>query len=109
MEREFLAVIDKTKSLMSERRYEECEAELCTAMFQFPHDAVPHNLMGLMLEKENLHEEAMKHFRAALALDPTYLPAAWNLECFGDYVSPHPCAYRESDCVKTKGKKSEGR
>lgn len=98
MEKELISTIEQVRELMHERKYEECEALISTAMFEYPHDAVPHNLMGLMLEYKGFHAEAMKHFRAAYALDPSYRPAKWNLDCFGGFTMPHPCAYFESDC-----------
>ncbi|MPN31218.1 hypothetical protein SDC9_178692 [bioreactor metagenome] len=39
----------------------------------------------------------MKHFRAAWALDPTYIPARQNLDCYGTFFSNGKCAYDESD------------
>lgn len=42
---------------------------------------------------------AMKHFRAAWALDPTYLPARQNMDSF--YPSDK-WAYNESDCPQEK-------
>lgn len=98
MEKELMPAIMQAQELIRERRYKECEAVICAAMFEYPHDAVPHNLMGLLLESRNCHVEAMKHFRASYALDPTYKPAAWNLDCFGSFTRPHPCAYFEEDC-----------
>ncbi len=98
MEKDLVSTIEQAKELISEKKYLECEALICAAMFDYPHDAVPHNLMGLMLESRDCHVEAMKHFRAAYALDPTYKPSSWNLECFGTFTMPHPCAYFAHDC-----------
>jgi len=98
MEKDLISTIEQAKELISERKFKECEALICTAMFEYPHDAVPHNLMGLMLENKNSHAEAMKHFRAACALDPTYRPSSWNLECFGNFTMPHHYAYFDKDC-----------
>ncbi len=39
----------------------------------------------------------MKHFRAAWALDPTYLPASHNLNTYGTFFSNGSCAFDESD------------
>lgn len=98
MEKELTSTIQQAKNLISQKKYRECEALICTAMFEHPHDAIPHNLMGLLLEQENQHTDAMKHFRAAADLDPTYEPAEWNLESFGGFVMYRWCAYFESDC-----------
>ena len=63
--------------------------------------------MGIVLEKENEHVEAMKHFRAAWALDPTYLPARVNMEQYAGFSTVGRIdAYDESDCpgeeIKTR-------
>jgi hypothetical protein len=97
------------KFLISERRFEECEALISTAMFENPHSAVPHNLMGLMLEEKNCHTQAMNHFRAAWALDPTYKPAAWNLNCFGTVFRTCEPVYTDSEfeVMEREGKKNK--
>ena len=52
--------------------YEKCKEKIMRAMSEFPHAAEPHNLMGIVLEKEGNHVTAMRHFRAAWELDPAY-------------------------------------
>lgn len=98
MESDLMPTIKQARELIAGKKYKECEALLSTAMFEHPHDAVPHNLMGLLLESQDRHGEAMKHFRAAYALDPTYRPSSWNMECFGSFTMPHACAYLAVDC-----------
>ena len=98
MDEEMLDLISKAKDMIGRREFDACEALLSTAMFQSPHSAVPHNLMGLLLEKKRKHEDAMKHFRAANALDPTYAPARWNLEGFAEFYKTRADAYFASDC-----------
>jgi len=86
--------------------YDKCEELIGTSMGKFPHAPEPHNLMGILLEKKGDHLTAMKHFRAAWALDPTYIPARQNLECYGTFYSSGKCAYDESDCkVEEKDRK----
>lgn len=80
--------------------YRECERLISDAMGKYPHAAEPHNLFGVILEKEGDHLAAMKHFRAAWALDPTYLPARQNLDSFGTFFSLGRTAYDESDCLE---------
>ena len=65
-----------------------------------PHDAQPHNLMGIIAESRNDHVQAMKHFRAAWALDPTYRPARINMERYGSFSGqmPRP-VYDETECA----------
>lgn len=89
------------KTFIVDGNYESAEKNIIAAMAENPHDAVPHNLMGILLEHENDHMLAMKHFRAAWALDPTFRPARFNMDkygvCFGsDRYKPD--AYEDADC-----------
>ncbi len=90
------------RELVSKREYQKCEPLISDAMGKYPHSPEPHNLIGVMLEKMGDHLTAMKHFRAAWALDPTYLPARQNLDSFGTFFSTGRCAYDESDCPEEK-------
>ena len=47
---------------------------ICRSMARYPHAPQPHNLLAIVLEKTGKHNIAMRHFQAALALDPEYLP-----------------------------------
>ena len=98
MEEELQDLVAEAKGMIGRREFEACEALLATAMFQNPHSAVPHNLMGLLLEKRRKHEDAMKHFRAANALDPAYEPSRWNLEAYAEFYKTRSDAYYASDC-----------
>lgn len=98
METEFLSTIQDVRKLIGQNCCSECEAVIATAMFEHPHAAVPHNLMGLLYEHEGLHLQAMRHFRAAYALDPTYLPASRNMNCYGILYRKGRPAYCEADC-----------
>ena len=80
--------------------YEKCVELIREAMSECPDAPEPHNLLGVVLESEGDHSEAMRHFRAACALDPTYLPAQQNLEHFGTFFAQGKCAYDEDDCPK---------
>ncbi|MDL2258665.1 hypothetical protein LJC42_05880 [Eubacteriales bacterium OttesenSCG-928-K08] len=95
---EMLALCSATKTLIKQQNYEECEQRLCDAMSRYPHSPVPHNLMGIVLEKQDCHTNAMRHFRAAYALDPNYSPARHNLDHYGTFFHKSDCAYDESDC-----------
>ncbi len=90
---------DTVKDLIGMQDYQTCENMICQAMGSYPHAPQPHNLIGILLEKKGDHSCAMKHFRAAWALDPTYLPARQNLECYGTFFSKGRCAYDEKDCI----------
>lgn len=78
--------------------YQECLMMILKAMSAYPDAPQPHNLYGVLLEKRGDHVGAMKHFRAAYALDPTYLPARYNLELYGTLSTFGRCAFDESDC-----------
>ncbi|MPN32980.1 hypothetical protein SDC9_180463 [bioreactor metagenome] len=68
-------------------------------MSRFPHEPHPHNLMGILLANKGDHISAVKHFRAAWSLDPTYLPAKYNLNQYTDFFrSRRIDAYSEEDC-----------
>jgi lipoprotein NlpI len=78
---------------------QKCFSCVIDAMSKYPHSPQPHNLIGVLLVKEGNHAQAMKHFRAAWALDPTFIPARWNLENFGTFYSSGKFALDEEDCV----------
>lgn len=90
------------RELASTGRYPEGEQMVLEAMQKYPNAAQPHNLLGILLEKQGDHLTAMKHFRAALDLDPAYLPAQLNLERYSAFVLDGTCAYDTSDCPKAK-------
>lgn len=88
------------RALVAQRHFSEAEDEAAHAMAAAPHDAQPHNLMGIIAESRNDHVQAMKHFRAAWALDPTYRPARINMERYGSFSGqmPRP-VYDETECA----------
>lgn len=92
----------KVRNLVEERRYKDCYKLISEAMKSNPHAAEPHNLMGILMEREGRHTDAMKHFRASWGLDPTYLPARYNMEVFGKIFSFKKGAYDEKDCSSLK-------
>lgn len=86
------------RTLIARAEYAKCEKKIRKAMEEDPHSAVPHNLMGILLEQQCQHTLAMKHFRAAAALDPTYIPARYNMEQFGTQPFGVRCAFCEDNC-----------
>lgn len=80
-------IINMVKELIKDKKYEQCEEYIGKVIGKYPHSPEPHNLMGILFEKQNDHENAMKHFRVAWDLDSTYLPARYNIENFGDFFS----------------------
>ena len=73
------------KSFLQKNEIKKAEEEICYAMYLHPHASAPHNLMGILLEKLGDHTKAMQHFRVAIDLDPTYLPAKENLYTFAEF------------------------
>ena len=90
------------RELIGIQEYQKCESLICSAMGKYPHAPEPHNLIGILLEKRGDHLTAMKHFRAAWAIDPTYIPARQNLDYYGEFFSNGKYAYDESDCPMEK-------
>ncbi len=91
-------MIIKIHDLIDNREFHKCDELLRTIMAQYPHEPHPHNLYGIFLEKQGKHADAMKHFRAAWSLDPTYLPARYNMENYGGFSTKRKPAYNEEDC-----------
>lgn len=71
-------------AMVEDENYIEGEEKVRKAMCLYPHSPIPHNLMGILMAKQKNHLLALKHFRAAYALDPTYLPARNNLDQYTD-------------------------
>lgn len=93
--------IENIKEYIKNREFEKAEQEIKLVLDEYPHTAIPYNLYGILFEKKCEHVEAMKHFRAAYALDPTYLPARYNMEQYenidNNFANP---AFDENDCIK---------
>lgn len=77
--------------------YEAADLEIRNAMKNDPDSGVPHNLMGILQEHRRNHVGAMKHFRAAWALEPTLLCARWNLDVYGGGNRLVKCAYVDDE------------
>lgn len=88
----------EVREAVAHGNYTACMDRVCNSMAAYPDAPQPHNLMGILLEKQGNHTEAMRHFRAAWALDPTYTPAEENLETYATFYSHGQCAFDESDC-----------
>lgn len=85
------------KEKLVQKQYAECINAICKVMHDYPHAPQPHNWLGLILEENGDHAVAMKHFRAAWALDPTYLPARINLEVYGTFNHSSKSVFDEDD------------
>ena len=85
------------KAFVKNEDFESGMDLICKSMASYPHSPQPHNLLAIVLEKTGNHYLAMKHFQAALALDPEYLPAKFNLKTYGTFFAHGNCAFDESD------------
>lgn len=92
----------KVRALVAEEEYGQCIQLICEAMVHSPHAPHPHNLMGIVLERQGDHAMAMRHFRAARALDPAYAPALHNLDAYGTFFSHGKCAFDEKDVAPSQ-------
>jgi len=89
------------KEYVEKNDWAACMEQIPKYMELYPDSAVPHNLMGIVLESQGKHPEAMKHFRAAWSLDSTFVPANRNMDAYSMYdrkgeVEP---AYTMEDCM----------
>lgn len=96
---ELANLCDRVKEHLSKNAYKACMEDICEAMYLYPNSPEPHNLMGILMEKQMNHIGAMKHFRAALDLDPTYLPARENMMDYaGMEMSMSRFRFHWADC-----------
>lgn len=89
---------NQVRALINNEEYDACYELIVEEMKKSPHAPEPHNLLGMLLEKRREHVLAMKHFRVAWDLDPTYLPARHNLELYGSFTPIGVGAFDEGDC-----------
>lgn len=76
----FEDVVEFAKKCILVKEYEKAEEYLKKSIVEAADSAIPHNLLGVLSEFRGDISTAQKHYRAALALDPTYKPADKNLE-----------------------------
>lgn len=105
-EEELHSLCATIKELVHAGKYQDSKKLIYDAMGTYPHAPEPHNLIGVLLEMEGDHSAAMNHFRAALALDPTYLPARQNLYSFGTFFSIGKYIFDTSDCSEDESVES---
>ena len=91
----------KVKKYIEEKDGDSCMELIPRYMERYPNSAVPHNLLGIVLESQGHHPDAMRHFRAAWSLDPTFLPASQNIDAYSLYDSEKDVkpAYTVDDCL----------
>lgn len=75
----FGSVMSFAKGCISRRDFDKAYIFLQRAIGMEPMKPEPYNLLGALLEIKGDMLEALKFYRAALAIDPTYKPADENL------------------------------
>jgi len=78
--KDFDSHLEFAKACINKGEYETALEYLQKAMDIDPSRPEPLNLMGVFLELQGNRLEALKRYRAALGLDPTYEPARKNLD-----------------------------
>ena len=96
---ELAALCATVRRLAGSGNFAECEKQIADIMSIYPHAPQPHNLMGVLFEMRNDHTTAIKHFRAAWSLDPTYIPARHNLDNFASFYSEKRFVFDEDDLL----------
>ena len=91
----------KVKKYVEEKDWDSCMELIPRYMERYPNSAVPHNLLGIVLESQGHHPDAMRHFRAAWSLNPTFMPASQNIDAYSLYDSEKDVkpAYTVDDCL----------
>ena len=72
--------IEYAKICILKKDYEKAITNLIKSIAENMDSAEPHNLLGVLAESKNDILLAIKHYKAALDLEPTYKPAQKNLE-----------------------------
>jgi DNA-binding NtrC family response regulator len=77
---DYASFIELAKRYISERDFSTARELTKKAISFDPSRPEAYNLLGVLLEIDHQSLEAQKFYRAALDIDPTYKPAAGNLE-----------------------------
>jgi DNA-binding response OmpR family regulator len=75
----FQECVEYAKRMLTERNWSEADVYLKKAIGVDPLKPEPWNLIGVMLEMQGQLLEALRMYRGALAVDPSYQPAQGNL------------------------------
>ena len=77
---DYRTLIEICKRAIQDGRFEEAGEVARRAIARDPAQPEAYNLFGAILEIRGDSQEALKFYRAALDIDPTYQPARANLE-----------------------------
>lgn len=76
---QFLLNLRQAKRALNRREFDEAEVYLKQAIALNAHSAEAHNLMGVLHELRNEHDESYRSYKAALKADRHYEPAMHNM------------------------------
>lgn len=97
-EKDLKKICLEVKKHLEKGEIEEAKEAIQKIFDEYSDSPIPHNLLGILWEKKGCHAKAMRHFRAAWALDPSYIPARCNLEKYESIFPEGNFAYTEDDC-----------
>lgn len=103
-QKELNELIQNVKAIVLTNEYESALELIRRAMQDYPHCAIPHNLMGIVMEKQGEKKLAMAHYRAAYSLESIYLPARCNMERMASMNHKTTYAFDEDDCPSFQSK-----
>lgn len=86
-EKDYDTLILRAKAAINERNFDLAETLLKQAVNLVEENAEPYNLLGVLAEMRGKSSRAMKMYRAALDIDPSYKPAQDNIERASDFSS----------------------
>jgi DNA-binding NtrC family response regulator len=78
-ETEYETFIEQAKKMIQDNNIEQAKEQLKQALACKPASAASFNLLGAISEIQGDATEALKRYRAAMALDPSYKPAEENI------------------------------
>ncbi|MGL4345835.1 MAG: hypothetical protein ACRCTE_11605 [Cellulosilyticaceae bacterium] len=75
----FEKYLNQAVEAINQQQFDRAREMVMQAMILDSGAPQPHNLLGILAEYESDRQLAARHYRAAMALEPTYLPAQNNL------------------------------
>jgi DNA-binding response OmpR family regulator len=79
VENQFVENMRKAKLALNRRSFDEADIFLKQAMALEPNSAEAHNLLGVLHEFRNEHDDSYREYKAALKADRHYEPAKHNM------------------------------
>lgn len=74
--------LNRAKRALNRRDFDEAAVYLRQALALMPESAEAHNLMGVLHECQNAHDDSYREYKAALKADSHYEPAKHNIKRF---------------------------